>query len=153
MAKTKEIKKSLFNAAQVKFIQLFVSKYNIEFDPAVNVDEIKGYEMKLGKDIKYSFEDKMCRVILNFEFISSSEVEDSLKAKASLSIENHFLIENMDDICVQKDTGITIDVTLPAHLVAMAYSTSRGLIYERFQSTPFRGLLLPVIDPYKEMEN
>lgn len=151
MAKKQISKKSAFDAAKVNFIQLFVRKSNIEFDSSLSNDNITGYEMKLGKDIKYNFDDKMCRVILDFEFDSSSD--DNEKAKAVFSIEIHFKIENMEELCVHRDTGVTIDVTLPAHLVGMAYSTSRGIVYERLQSTPFKGLLLPVIDPYKEMEN
>lgn len=151
MAKKQISKKSAFDAAKVNFIQLFVRKSNIDFDSSLSNDNITGYEMKLGKDIKYNFDDKMCRVILDFEFDSSSD--DNEKAKAVFSIEIHFKIENMEELCVHSDTGVTIDMTLPAHLVGMAYSTSRGIVYERLQSTPFKGLLLPVIDPYKEMEN
>ena len=151
MAKKQISKKSAFDAAKVNFIQLFVRKSNIDFDSSLSNDNIYGYEMKLGKDIKYNFDDKMCRVILDFEFDSSSD--DNEKAKAVFSIGIHFKIENMEELCVHSDTGVTIDMTLPAHLVGMAYSTSRGIVYERLQSTPFKGLLLPVIDPYKEMEN
>lgn len=150
MAKKHMSKKSAFDAAKVNFVQLFVRKSNIDFDSSLSNDNITGYEMKLGKDIKYNFDDKMCRVILDFEFDSSSD--DNEKAKAIFSIEIHFKIENMEELCAHSDTGVTIDMTLPAHLVGMAYSTSRGIVYERLQSTPFKGLLLPVIDPYKEME-
>lgn len=151
MAKIQSNKKSAFDATKIDFIQLFVRKSNIEFDSSLTNDDITGYEMKLGKDIKYSFGDKMCRVILDFEFDSSSS--NDKKAKAIFSIEIHFKIDNMEELCEQSDTGVKIDLTLPAHLVGMAYSTSRGIIYERLLSTPFRGLLLPVIDPYKEMED
>jgi hypothetical protein len=142
--------KSAFKADKITFVNLFVTKFSLDFHPSLEKDEINGYEMKMGKELKYNFEAKMCRVTLEFEFISESVQQDN-KAHANFVIETHFQIENFEELIENTDTGIKIDITLPVHLVGMAYSTARGIILERLQSSPFKGLILPVIDPYKEM--
>lgn len=42
-----------------------------------------------------------------------------------------------------------IDAALGATLLGTAYSTARGIIFERTRGTYFDGVILPVIDPFK----
>jgi hypothetical protein len=147
MAKKQKIS---FKADQITFVNLFVTKFSLDFHPSLVKEEIDGYEMKMGKELKYNFEAKMCRVTLEFEFLSDTKKEEE-KACAKITIETHFHIANFDELLEHTDLGVKIDMILPAHLVSMAYSTARGVILERLQSSPFRGLIIPIIDPYKEM--
>jgi hypothetical protein len=142
-----------FNSDYVTLISINVLKSNIQFDSDTPKDQIIGHQMKMGKEIDYNFEAKMCRVklLLEFDGIDSNDEVDE-RAKAVFTIDFHFKVDNMHDCIEQADEVVKIDPTMPAHLVGIAYSTARGIVSERLGNTPFQGLILPIINPYEVLK-
>jgi hypothetical protein len=67
-------------------------------------------------------------------------------------IEFRFVVENFEDfVKVEEKDEIRIDAALAATLLAMAYSTARGIVFERTRGTFFDGVILPVIDPFNTL--
>jgi hypothetical protein len=56
-------------------------------------------------------------------------------------------VENLEQFVTEKDGRLIIDRKLGGTLIAIVFSTTRGIIFERTSSTLFNGVLLPVIDP------
>jgi hypothetical protein len=150
--KKDKIIKTKFNSYFVTIVSIKVLKSNIQIDKS-NTYEHVGFQMKMGKEVGYNFEEKMCNVELLFEFDAIGNNEKLLdNINVVFTIDFHFKIENMDECISKTDEQINIDPTMPAHLVGMAYSTARGIIYERLANTPLNGLILPVINPYEELK-
>lgn len=103
--------------------------------------------LKLGKEIAHNFEDGAARYRLFFDFQSLNEKDEELGLFASIGLEYHFMVENFKDFLTEEDGEYKIDLQLGSTLMAIAYSTSRGIIFERTSNTYFEGIMLPVIDP------
>lgn len=135
---------SNFNSDFVSLLKIEVGHQFIKFD---NSSSTEGCALKLGKKIDYNFEAKMSRVRLFFDFFNDGEnLENHI---ASFHIDFHFHVQNMEECMTKSDEKVTIDSTLPSHLIAIAYSTSRGIVYERFINTPYKDTILPIINPYE----
>lgn len=109
---------------------------------------IKGHSMNLGNQMDYNVEQGRCRVRLFFEFQAVDEDDNPVNLTSKLGVEYHFHIENIEDQVTQEKEKLRINKDLPATLIAIAYSTSRGIVLERTANSLFQGIIMPVIDPY-----
>jgi hypothetical protein len=107
----------------------------------------KSLGLKLGKEIGHNFEDGAARYRLFFDFQALDEEDKELGLSASIGLEYHFMVDNFKDFLSEEDGEHKIDLQLGSTLMAIAYSTSRGIIFERTSNTYFDGIMLPVIDP------
>lgn len=115
-----------------------------------NPQKIEAAEFNIAKDIGYNLEKGGTRYRLFFSMNSQDNKGQPLGVKVEYGIEFHFQINNFKAFTQEsKEGGTQIDANLAATLLGIAYSTSRGIIFERTRGTFFDGLLLPVIDPYK----
>ncbi|MBK9149679.1 MAG: hypothetical protein IPM26_01230 [Saprospiraceae bacterium] len=140
-----------FNSEYISIRHLSVTQSAVRFSSLLTDQDVKQYELNMAKEIHFNFDAKMCRVSLQFD-IKAGDLPDDRFAIAEFEIETHFYIDNIEE-CLDRraDGSIGVDSTMPAHLVGMAYSCARGIIFERLNSSPFRGLILPVINPYQEL--
>jgi hypothetical protein len=135
--------RSKFNSEYVTLAKVQVVNQMIKFDSEDNED----MSLNIGKKIDYFFEKKMARVRLIFDiFKGDNPSENTL---TSFHIDFHFHVSNMEECIDKKDENINIDAVMVSHLIAIAYSTSRGIIIERLYNTPYKHTILPIIDPYK----
>lgn len=99
-------------------------------------------------------EDYLCRLslILDMEKVN----EDGVKLiKANFSIDFDFQIENiMELIVVEEGTTKVVNAAreLGMSLMAIAYSTTRGIVLTRTAGTVLNGLILPVVDTAKLLD-
>ncbi len=152
-SKSKASQATKFNSDHVTLVKINVLKSHIQFDHYLASEKLNAHQMKMGKEIDYNFEAKMCRVKLLLEFDAlnkNDEVDENIKAV--FTIDFHFKIDNMQECIEQTDEAVIIDSTMPAHLVGIAYSTARGIIIERLGNSPFQGLILPIINPYEVLK-
>jgi len=108
------------------------------------------FDFGISNEMGHNFNDKRCRCRLYLSLDACDSMEKPIGLSLDYGIEFHFFVENfLDFFRDQKGKGIDMDSNLGATLLAMAYSTARGIVYERTRGTFFDGVLLPVIDPYK----
>lgn len=139
---------------KISIESIHVTHSSIDYNPdSVQVSSIHGFDMNMGHNIAYNFDDKMCRVRLRLEFIGIDENHNKYDATANFNIECHFKIANIQDCVSRTKKGIQIDKVLPATLLGMAYSTMRGIVLERTSNTLFNSIILPVIDPMAVLDN
>lgn len=90
----------------------------------------------------------MLRFRLYFEIFALNANEEYLGAGAEIGIEFHFKVDNFQDFIIKGEGEDTfIDYNIGSTLLAIAYSTARGIVLERTQNSYLGGVLLPVIDP------
>ncbi len=92
-------------------------------------------------------EDEVIGILVNASFQGVGENEEELGITAEFSIEFIFLVKNLPEFLTEDDQTQSISGILLTTLAGIAYSTSRGVIREKLNGTPFRDLLLPVVDP------
>jgi len=109
--------------------------------------EINGFETNLGKEIAFNIEEGnvRCRLFIQLEAVNSEN--EKLGVFTDAALEFHFHIENFSQfIKLDADDKPALHVMLASTLVAIAYSTSRGIILEKTSNTSFKGILLPIVD-------
>lgn len=110
---------------------------------------VDSFEIGTVYEMAHNFKDKGTRIRLYFQ-MNALDVEGGHQGvKVEYGIEFHFVVENFHEFIPTNKKESLIDSALPATLLGMAYSTSRGIIFERTRGTFFQGVLLPVIDPFK----
>lgn len=133
-------------------INIFSAKLDTEEAFLESPQRIKGFEFGIAHETAHSFEDKHSRFRLYFTMDARNEEEEPLGVTVEYGIEFHFYVENFQDFIIESEgKELQMDSALPATLLGMAYSTSRGIIFERTRGTFFEGVILPVIDPFKAL--
>ena len=110
---------------------------------------IDSFEIGTVYEMAHNFKDSGTRIRLYFQMNALNGKGELQGVKVEYGIEFHFVVENFQEFIPNSKEDNLIDVALPATLLGMAYSTSRGIIFERTRGTFFQGVLLPVIDPFK----
>ena len=108
-------------------------------------------EVRFGfsRDIANNLDLGRTRIRLTLLLDGLDDQGKELGLHASYGLEFHFKVDDFQDF-VQSGTADEklVDARLGATLLGIAFSTARGLIYERTRGTFFDGAVLPVIDPY-----
>ena len=112
-----------------------------------NPVEVENISVQYAQNSAFNFEEKAIRIRLEILMIAVDGEDKELGLNAEYGIEFHFVVENLDKfIEVEGDTK-TIHGMLGGTLMGIAYSTARGIVFDRTQGTHFKGVILPVIDP------
>lgn len=114
----------------------------------------ESFEFGIGNEMAHNVGKKKsrCRIFLTLD--ACNKDGGSIGLKLDYGIEFHFKIENFQDLFKnENENKVLMDKNLAATLLAMAYSTARGIVYERTRGTFFDGILLPVIDPYEALHD
>lgn len=118
-----------------------------------NPQKVKAFDFGVSKNIAYNLNKEMMRYRLHFIVDAHNDDQSPLGLKAEYGIEFHFKIDNLNNfVRLKNGDEIETHIGLAATLFAIAYSTSRGIVLERMQGTYFDGVILPIIDPYKVMQ-
>lgn len=135
----------------IHLLKVNVIKYELNTSEAfLNAPQsIDGYEFGLDKEIAHDFDKGMARYRLHFYFKGMNVDREDVGLECSIGIEFNFKIDHFESYLQKEDGQDKIDLNLGASLMAIAYSTARGIILEKTQNTFFKGILIPVIDPKK----
>jgi hypothetical protein len=103
------------------------------------------YHLKHGIDV----ENKAIGFEINIKIDPSLAADTVGALSLTASVFAHFRVENLSDFIIidDKNKNITINRELAVLLVDIAFSTFRGILFERTSNTPFAGLILPIIRP------
>ncbi len=137
---------------KIHLVSVNIIKANLETsdDFLDSPKKIEAFEFGIANEVANNFEEGRSRFRLYFTLDARDKNENPLGVKVEYGIEFHFLVENFQDfIHESKEAGTQVDIILGATLFGMAYSTARGIIFERTRGTFFDGVVLPVIDPIK----
>lgn len=136
---------------EIHLVQVNVIKSNINAEERYIDDPIDpdGMTIELGKEIAYNFEEGGARYRLYFKFEGLSKDDNLIGLNGDIGIEFHFVIDEFDKHVKRTKKGNELSLDLCASMMAIAYSTSRGIILERTQNTFFKGVILPVVDSTK----
>lgn len=75
------------------------------------------------------------------------QAEANQAIEAQFGIEYDFQVNDLDTYLTQENGQFLLPESLIGTLLSIAYSTSRGLIYDRLQGTHLQDPILPIISP------
>lgn len=117
--------------------------------------EITSFAMGFKSEASFDIEEKQNRFRLYVKIKGLNHSQEYIGISGEYHIDFIYYIENLDQfIYWEENEGVkagenefSVSQTLGATIAGISYSTSRGIILDRTQSTDFNGILLPVIDP------
>lgn len=139
---------------KIHLVTMNIFKANLETtdDYLENPPKEASFKFGFTRNIAHNLELGRSRFRLFFSLEAQDPEEKPLGAKIEYGIEFHFLIDNFQEfIRPSEKEEVEIDISIIATLFGMAYSTARGIVFERTRGTFFDGVVLPVIDPYKAL--
>lgn len=111
--------------------------------------QIANFNIGMKSDSGFNLQENYHRIVIFLKIKAVNERGEIIDASAEYQIEYHFTIENLNDFVEYQDNGenFTVSPTIGATIAGIAYSTSRGIVFDRTQGTDFNGVILPVINP------
>lgn len=142
----------MFNPELLSIVSYKLHKLNIDnFSDSEERGEFY-YTVDNKIDLGFNDEHFLIQAILDIEIKKVSEINEDVLAKSLISIEFVFHVENFDDLHKIDDSEVlSVDKNLTSNVSAVAYSTTRGLLLDRFRDTAFDNFILPVIDVNKDI--
>ncbi len=114
-----------------------------------NPTSFENISVAYAQDSAYNIKEKGVRIRLEAKLEGHDDDDKNLGLEAEYGIEFHFVVDNIEDFIDEEKEEVEIKGILWGTLVGIAYSTARGIIFDRTQGTFFKGVILPVIDPKK----
>jgi hypothetical protein len=145
-------KNAIINPERIHLITVNIIKAHLDTSETFleNPRKIEAFEFGVARDIAHNFQEGRSRYRLFFTLNALDPNETPLGVEIEYGIEFHFYVENFKDFTRQSEEGVMqVDAALGATLLGMAYSTARGIVFERTRGTFFEGVILPVIDPFE----
>ncbi len=103
-----------------------------------------------GKQLAHNLDHGRTRIRLGVTMEGQDDKGVPIGITCRYDLEFHFKVDNFQDFVEKDEQGnVMIHALLGATLLGIAFSSARGIIYERTQGTFLDGVILPVIDPHK----
>jgi hypothetical protein len=133
-------------------IQVFRSV--IDALPEYTDNPVKPANFRVGFSQNSAFNVEMQSVRIRLEILLDGIDQDDklVGVTGNFGIEFHIHVANFEEFILDPDGIKKISNLLLGTLLSIAYSTARGIVFERTQGTWLNGVILPVIDP-KELES
>lgn len=138
------IKPELIHLHSLKVYKTLVNASENYIDNPV---EIKNISVQYAQNSAFNFEEKAIRIRLEILMLAVDGEDKEIGLNAEYGIEFHFVVENLDEFVEVEGDKKSISGMLGGTLMGIAYSTARGIVFDRTQGTHFKGVILPVIDP------
>ncbi len=141
---------------KIHLLDVKIVKGNI--DAGSDLVEDRLHSLGIHFDIKDSFQlkEKLARFLFTTKFNGLDKKDKPLPLSAEFSFDFVFKVDNLEDYITnldQKNNTVDVSSTLGHMLIAIVYSTARGIILTRTQGTIIKnGILLPVINTQRLLQ-
>lgn len=146
---------NLFKAELIQFASYKLLKLNIEnIQENDNSDEEVQFVIDNKAELSFNKENKLIKTRLDISIARLASLDDLVVAKAEIAVEYVFVVQNFQELYhMDENDVLQVDQNLTESIKAIAYSTTRGLLMDKFRDTPLDGIILPVIDPRKDLQD
>ena len=129
-----------------------IKLFNIEVvNTYINDDTINdnlNLEFSVAHNTKHNLKDERVKIELFINLLSQEEIG------VKFHIDFHFVIKDLSDQYKLNKTNIPVfSHQFIATLLGISFSTARGLIFQQLQDTNFKGMILPVVSPFRMLES
>lgn len=102
------------------------------------------YDIRMAHNMMHNLEQQMVKIGLYIEVIDD-ELANENKLVGNYEIDFLFHIEDLMDHYEKIEDNIIFSGIFVSTLLGMCYSTTRGMLLEKWKSTSLEGIILPVI--------
>jgi len=139
-------KKKTIDPQKIVIQEFRIAKANLECPDDFQGQDIASFTYDVNMETECSLEDSLIKAILvvTVGTVSNEKTEEVSASFRFVFIYNY---EHLSDHAVKTSDGVALDPYLANAIASVTYSTSRGVLISRFQDTPLRDFILPVVDP------
>lgn len=142
----------MFKPELLHIVSWNLLELSVTEDPEETGDQFN-YNLSNKADFAFNTEEKLVRVELEIEITKVSEEDRKSSASARVKVEYVYLVENLEELHkIDDNDTLIVDNGLIANLSGISFSTTRGLILQRFRDTSFEGFILPIVSVADEIE-
>jgi len=123
-----------------------IVKAMLECPDDYQVQDIASFTYNVDMETECSLEESLVKAALLVS-VNTVSNEKSEEVSASFRIVFIYHYEDLADHAVKSRDGVALDPYLANAIASVTYSTSRGILISRFQDTPLRDFILPIVDP------
>jgi len=101
----------------------------------------------ISQSSAFNFDLKNVRIRLEILLNGVDDKDKLIGIKGEFGLEFQIHVENLDTFTEEVEGINKVSSILGSTLISIAYSTARGIIFQRTLGTLLNGIILPVIDP------
>ncbi len=129
-------------------IRVLHFSYQVSDEYLANPREVRGVALHIDKEFAFQLKENAVLIRLQGEIQGQGDEESPLGVEARFLIEFYFSVENLKEFTrTERDGSVAMELLLAASLLSIAYSTARGILFERLKGTVLERGILPIIDP------
>lgn len=133
-------------------VRILRAHYEVEGESHNSELEISDYRIGLKSETGFNYEINQIRFMIYIKIVGVNSEGEPVGASGEYLLEYSYIVENLNDF-VEEDGDIKlVSATLGATIAGISYSTARGIVLDRTQATDFNGVLLPIIDPHRLLD-
>lgn len=133
---------------QYRLREILVSTFKILATPSIHPDAGIA-SIEFGYNFSYDFKSNAAICKMHFKVFVATDLKDLANGQTEVLFgEIHYIYEvlNLKKYVIEEEGKSVLEIGVLMHLVQIAYSTSRGVIYERTRGYGINNLLLPVLN-------
>lgn len=144
-------KKMAVNPELIHLNGIRILRAHFEMNESI-IDEphdISDFQIGLKSESGFNYDENAVRFRLFVKIVAKDDKEELMGVFGEYLLEYNYVVENLIDFVDEEEGGKSVSSMLGATIAGISYSTARGIILDRTQATEFNGVLLPVIDPHR----
>lgn len=147
--------KTHFNPDKVVMKNFQFVKEQIESPFDLQLEHIERFMFDMAHGMGFNFEEKLIKLDLSITINALKKNEEQLAvAQAKFELFFIFEVQNLNELVGQHENDtLTVDPALGSSIIAISYSTARGLLLARTMGTLFSNCIMPIINTQKMMMN
>lgn len=128
-------------------IRILKSHFEVDISTGEEERDVSSYGIGLKSDTVFNHNENRVRFRLFLKIQGYNDVKEVLGIKGEYHIDFFYHIENLQDFVTWEEDKFKVEAILGGTLAGISYSTCRGIILGRTETTDFNGVILPVINP------
>ncbi len=146
------IENAKVDPSKISLVGLRVLKAHFESGITdINEVALASFNVGVKSESDFNLQENYQRLIIFVKIKAIGATEAVLDAVAEYQIAFDFIIDNLNDFVEfeKNKEHFNVSPAIGATVAGIAYSTCRGIVFDRTQGTDFNGVILPVINPYQ----
>jgi hypothetical protein len=137
------------DADKIHILRIRTISGNISCEDEEQVKNVKAHHFEFQLSNGVNLAERVIGIQLVVEIEAADKDMNRLPIKGTYKHEIVFRVDNLEDFVEAESKEL--DASFGSTIVGIAYSTIRGLIYNRSQGTSLKSVILPVVAPLKLM--
>lgn len=143
-------RKTVIDPKDISIISIKVISGNIASDEDIDTNIVTSFNTAFEVQTGLNLDQGAIRILIKIILVGIDSNDKQVDISGKYTIEFIFRIVKLESYVISRDEEkqeLTMDDVLASTLMAIVYSTSRGIVLTRTQGTVLDGVVLPVIDP------